>query len=165
VTAGPLGQVNYITSGLTIKMITPATTNVFTLTPASLTVHATTTYTLTFTFAVPHQAGDYFCLSIDPTMAYSGLTCSAVAGIASVTCAAYNSTTVNVTLGAIPLGTAQISISSIQNYQVSSTSISFQVYFYNSNNYAMETTPAVSETYTADTLTATINYNNQIALY
>lgn len=137
VTSGPLGNVNYINSSLSITMSTPATTNSFTVNPASKIVHALTTYTLTFTFAVPHQIGDYFTFSIDSTMSISSLSCNATSGVASIGIFLLNSTSINITFTAIPQNTVQIDVSSIRNYDISSTGIPFNVFFYNSANYPM----------------------------
>jgi len=107
-------------------MTTPATTTLFTLTPSSLLVHATTTYTLRFTFAVPHISTDYFTFSIDPSMSFISLACTPVSGISSVSCATSNATTLVVTFNDVPQSTAQISIASIVNYDVSGLGISFK---------------------------------------
>jgi len=161
ITAGPLGQVNYINSSLSVTMITPAATNTFTLSPASSVVHALTTYTLTFSMTVPHSIGDYFTFKIDNSMALSSLTCPA-----NVSCSQYNSSLINVTFTSIPLSNIQVAISSIRNYDISNTNISFQVFFYNSANYQMEKTSIYNLNYTADTIPAvSINHNEQIAAF
>ena len=147
-------------------MTTPATTNAFSVSPVSSTVHAVTSYTVSFTFAVPHASGDYFSFGIDPSMAFSSVACTPVSGIASVSCATSNSTTLVVTFTAVPSATAQISIASIRNYDVSSTAIPYISHFYNSGGFAMESTNTVTQSYTSDAITSvTINNNDQIALY
>jgi hypothetical protein len=147
-------------------MITPATSNAFSIALNSQTVHATTTYNLSLTLSVPHALNDYLSLSINPSMAFVGPSCAPISGISSLNCNLYNSTTLNITLTSNPSSTIQISLISIRNYDVSSTPIPFQIYIYNSGGYAMETTSVYSITYNPDTITTiTINNNNQIALY
>ena len=146
-------------------MTTPATSTSFALSPTSLTVHTSTSYTLSFTFSVPHISGDYFSFSIDPSMAFVTPSCTAVSGISSVSCATSNSTTLVITLLAVPQASAQISISSIQNYDVSGTAIPFKADFFNAAGYAMESTNTVTQIYTQDAITVySINNNDQIAL-
>lgn len=167
VTFGSQGDINYVNTSLIITMTIPATTTAFTLTPASNVVHSSTSYDLAFTFAVPHSIGDYFLFSIDPSMTVSSVSCVAVSGVASLSgCTTPNLTTVKVTFGANPSVSAQITISSIRNYDISSTAIPFVVYFFNSLDYGMETTPTRSLTFTADSIaTFSLNNNDQIALY
>lgn len=136
-TAGAAGTVNFINSGLAVTMTTPATTTSFAVTPTSSVVHATTTYTLIFTFAVPHQSGDYFKFVIDPSMAFSGPSCNPVSGVASLSCVASNASTVVVTFTSIPQSTASISITSIRNFDISGSVISFSVAFFSAANYPM----------------------------
>jgi hypothetical protein len=166
-TAGTSGDVNYMNSGLTVTMTTPATSTSFALTPASTVVHAQTSYDLSFTFAVPHQIGDYLTLSIDPSMVFSSLLCTPTSGITTLSsCTNPTPTSVKIIFGSIPLSTAQISIATIRNYDISSTSIPFTVYFFNALDYAMETTSTLSKTYTAASIsTFAVNNNDQIALY
>ena len=165
-TAGPSGTVNYLSTNLIITMTTPATTTTFTIAPTSSLVHATTSYTLGLTFAVPHISADYLTFSIDPSMSFVTPVCTPVSGIASISCATSNASTLVVTFNAAPQSTAQISFASIVNYDVSGVPISFRAHLFNSGGYAMESTAAVSHSYTVDAITtASVNNNNQIALY
>lgn len=63
-TYGPNGQVNNITSGVIVTMTTPATSTAFSVSPLSPVVHSFVQYNIGFTFAVPHQIGDYFIFNI-----------------------------------------------------------------------------------------------------
>lgn len=164
-TYGPLGQVNNLTSGLTLTVTIPATSTIFSLTSFSSTVHSFTDYTLTVTLAVPHQANDYFLLKIPSSMAFSALpSCNALAGVASAGCLILNGS-LRVTLGGIPTGPVQVNISAIRNYDIAETSVSFNVTFYSSTNFQMETTPNSSIIYTAATLSqCSVSNNDQIAL-
>jgi hypothetical protein len=165
-TVGSSGVVNYMNSSLIVTMATPATTTSFALAPTSTAVHATTAYTLSFTFAVPHQSGDYFTFSIDSSMAFLAPVCAPVSGITSLSCVASNATRLVITLGAVPSASAQISIASIRNYDVSGTAVPFAASFFSAGNYAMESSSAVTQSYTAEAITtATLNNNDQIALY
>lgn len=134
---GPLGLVNYLYTNLTVTMITPATTTSFTISPLTSTVHSFSQYNLGFTFAVPHQIGDYFLFSIPSSMVFiTGVSCSALLGINSTNCLLQNTTTLKINLNGVPLSSAQISIATIRNYDIA-VQISFQAYFYNSANFAM----------------------------
>jgi hypothetical protein len=102
-TFGPLGQVNYVSTGLTVTMLTPAISTAFSITPLSLTVHAPTKYTIGFTFAVPHSANDYFDLSIPSSMAFSASpACTQISGFSGITCSTINTTTIRITISAAP---------------------------------------------------------------
>ena len=138
---------NYISSGLVVTMLTPTTSTNFSVVPTSPTVHALTTYTISITFAVPHQSGDYFTFTIDPTMSISSLNCTANSGVVSVSCFLFNSSSINTTFTSTPSTSVQIAISSIRNYDVSSTGINFQAFLYNSASYQMETTSIKVITY------------------
>ncbi len=134
-TAGPLGNVNYNSSGLVVTMVTPAISTNFSVVPISQTVHALTGYTISITFAVPHQSGDYFTFSVDPTMTISSLNCTAISGVASVSCFLFSSSSINTTFTSVPSNSVQITISLIRNYDISNTGINFQAFLYNSANY------------------------------
>jgi len=137
-TYGALGEVDYLTSGVTLTMTIPATSSAFTVTPLSQTVHSTTQYTLSITTTVPHTTGNYFTLSIPSSMAFSGPVCSPVSGIASITCLLSNSTSLVVTFGSTPTAsTIVIAVTSIRNYDISSTAVSFQLFFFSTNSYIM----------------------------
>jgi hypothetical protein len=166
-TYGPLGEVNYISTGVTITMTTPATSSAFSVNTLSLTVHATTQYTFSITTTVPKLAGNYFRLSIPDSMAFSGPSCLPVTGITNITCVIANSTSLVVTLSTTPTAsTIVIAINSIRNYDISATAVPFQLFFFSTNTFATETTPVQSLTYTPDTITVvTVNNNDQIALY
>jgi len=165
-TAGSLGNVNYNSSGLTVTMITPATSSSFSVVPTSQTVHALTIYTISITFAVPHQSGDYFTFNVDPTMSISSLNCTANSGVTSVSCFLFNSSSINTTFTSNPSTSVQIALSSIRNYDISSTGINFQAFLFNSANYQMETTSIKVVTYNPEIITAvSVNKNQQIALY
>lgn len=100
-------------------------------------------------------------------MAFASLTCTPVSGITTFSsCTNPTATSVKVVFGATPQNTTQLTISNIRNYDISSTSINFTAYFYNSLNYAMETTPLQSLTYTPAAISSfSLNNNDQIALY
>jgi hypothetical protein len=161
-------MVNSITAGLTVTMTTPATSTSFSVNPLNRVVNAFSQYNLAFALAVPHQINDYFIMSIPVSMAFSTVpNCIPISGIAGVTCTPVNTTAIKVSLNAVPLPSAsvQLSISTIRNYDVA-TSLSFQLFFYNSLDFAMETTPLASTTYDPTTITAiAFNFNDQIALY
>lgn len=53
-TYGPNAQVNYITSGLILTMLTPATSNSFSMSLSNRTVSTFAAYTLSITFKIPH---------------------------------------------------------------------------------------------------------------
>jgi len=139
ITNGPAGQINNITNGPTVTMITPATSASFSITTLSSIVHAYTQYNLTINTVNPHISGDYFYLTIPLSMSFSvAPSCSSISGIASVSCSMINSTVLVVNYTATPtLNTTKISITSIRNYDVSGTNIQFQIVFYDSLNYAM----------------------------
>lgn len=166
-TYGPVGQINFINTSVTITMTTPATSSAFTVSTLSQTVHAITQYTFSVTAVVPRTAGNYFILTIPNTMAFSGHVCSSVSGVGNVSCVLSNTTSLVVTLVLTPNSlTVVIAISSIRNYDISSTAVPFQLFFYSANDYMMEATPIRSLTYNSDTLTTvTVNNNDQIALY
>ena len=165
-TFSPLGMVNFINSGLTATMTTPATTTAFSISPLSSVVHSTQQYNLGFSLAVPHQNGDYFTLTLPASMAISASpTCSGLSGISSVSCVLLNTTAIKVNLNAVPLAVSQIAVFSIRNYDVA-TSVSFQAFFFDSGNFAMESTTVAAVTYTPAAITTfSLNNNNQIALY
>ena len=166
ITAGALGNINYINASLTVTMVTPATSLAFSVAPNSQTVHAVTTYNISITFAVPHQSGDYFTFNIDASMAITSLNCTPNSGITSVSCFLYNSSSINITFTATPSTSIQIAVSSITNYDISSTGITYQALLYNSLNYQMETTSITTITYNPDSITSiSVNNNQQIALY
>jgi hypothetical protein len=136
-TYGPLGQVNYISTGLSVTMQTPATSIAFSISPLSFVVHALTKYSLGFTFAVPHSANDYFDLSIPSSMAFSASpTCAQVSGFAGISCATVNTTSIRITITASPLLVSAMSIQNIRNYDIA-TSLSYSVTIYNSLGFAM----------------------------
>ena len=147
-------------------MTTPATSTSFTISPTSSLVHSTVSYTLSFTFAVPHTSADYFSFSINSSMAFVSPVCTPVSGISSVSCATSNASTLVVTFNAAPQASAQISIASIVNYDVSGVAVNFGASFFNSGGYAMEKTNTVTHTYTPETITTiSLNNDDQIALY
>jgi len=165
-TFGPIGMVNSITAGLTVTMATPATSTSFSVNPLNRIVNAFSQYNLAFALAVPHQINDYFIMNIPVSMAFSTApNCLPISGIAGVACTPVNTTAIKVSLNAVPSASVQLSISTIRNYDVA-TSLSFQLFFYNSLDFAMETTPLASTTYNPTTITAiSFNFNDQIALY
>ena len=165
-TFGPIGMINYITSGLSVTMTTAAVATSFTLVPSDFTVHASTVYTLSTTFFMPHSANDYMLLTIPASMQISSTpSCSGQQGIALVACTVPNTTTLKLAMTTVPSTSIQLTINSIRNYDVSSSSISFACYIYNSGNYLMESTPASTITYTPTVITSfSVASNNQIIL-
>lgn len=165
-TYGPIGMIDYINSGLTVTMTTAAVATSFSLVPSDFTVHASTVYTLSTTFFMPHSANDYMLLTIPASMQYSSTpSCSGQLGIAIVTCSVLNATTLKLVMTTVPSSSITLTINSIRNYDISSTSISLVCYIYNSGNYLMESTPASTITYTPTTITSfSFASNNQIVL-
>lgn len=116
---------NSISSGLTVTMTTAATSTNFTATAASGVVHDSTSYTLAVEFVVPHSAGDYLEVEVGSGMEItSGVGCTAVSGIAAVSCAQLNTTALNITLVAVPTASITFTVSPVTNYDVSDTNIS-----------------------------------------
>lgn len=165
-TYGLLGMINTITSGLTVTMASASTSTAFTIAPQVSTVHATSVYSLSFTFFTPHSVNDYILLAIPASMQISASpSCAPTSGIGAVGCSAFNSTTAKMIMSLTPSTTIAFTFSSLRNYDISSTSISFQCYVYSSNGYLMETTPISSASYTADAITTfSVASNNQIVL-
>jgi hypothetical protein len=165
-TYGPLGIINVVTSGLTVTMTSASTSTAFTITPQVFTVHATSTYSLSFSFFTPHSVNDYILLNIPASMQISASpSCAPTSGIGVVGCSVFNSTTARMVMSLTPSATIAFTFSSLRNYDISSTPISFQCYVYSSTGYLMEITPTSSASYTADTITTfSVASNNQIVL-
>jgi hypothetical protein len=162
-------MVDSITTGLTLTMTTPATSANFTVNPLNKVVHTFSQYNIDVLLAVPHLINDYFIMSIPASMAFSTTPgCLPISGIGSISsCPLLNTTAIKVNLGAAVASAVNIrlSISTIRNYDIA-TSQSFQLFFFDSLNNAMETTPITTATYNPMTITsASFNFNDQIALY
>lgn len=165
-TYGPIGLINYVNSGLQIKMTTAATSTNLTLTPQISTVHAYSLYTVSLTFFGIHSSGDYLLMSIPASMAFSaGITCSGISGI-SLGCSSLNATTLNITINIFISLATQFSIADIRNYDISNSNVAFSIAVYSSSGYQMEQTQAASASYTAATIsTYSVVSNNQLVLY
>lgn len=165
-TYGPVGLINYISSGLTITMTNAATSSNFSLTPQTLTVHATSNYTLYITFTTPQTSSNYMILTIPSSMQFSASpSCSVIQGIALVGCSLLNTSSLKMVMSSIPSGTISFTIMSIRNYDIGSWSIGFVVSTYNSGGYLMETTSNSFVSYSPDTIiTYSVSSNNQIVL-
>jgi hypothetical protein len=165
-TSGTLGIINYINSGLPVTMNSASTSTSFSITPQVQTVHTFSAYNVSMTFFTSHIASDYMLLTIPSSMQLAASpTCPASQGIAIIGCSVVNATTLKLTMTTLPSAYIQFTINSIRNYDVSSTSISFQVYVYNSANYLMEISPTSAVSYTVGAITTySVNSNNQIVL-
>ena len=161
-TYGPLGMINTVTTGLTVTMTSASTSTAFTITPHVLTVHAVTAYSLSFTFLTPHSANDYLLLTIPASMQISASpSCAPISGIGLVSCSIYNSTTAKMVMSLPPSASIAFTFTSLQNYDISSTVISFQCYVYSANGYLMEITPISTATYSPDVIaTYSVASNN-----
>jgi len=164
-TTGPLGNVNVINQSI-VTMTTIRSGASLSVTPTNSTVNTMTTYTLSFSFQVPHLTGDYFLFEIPSSMEISSaLSCSAASGLGSASCSLSNATTIRVVLGGTVLGNISVTIQSIRNYDVTSTPISFSAIFFNSNNFGMERTQTATVTSTVAFMGQIFfNNNDQIAI-
>lgn len=117
----------YLTSGITATMVTPAQITQFTATPASQIVNAQTTYQMNFTFLYPHSARDRVIITF-PTPAVllgAGFQCLSTTSGITVSCTQTSSNILEVTVSSIStssIGSLTFSVSSITNNWFSSTS-------------------------------------------
>jgi hypothetical protein len=164
-TLGTLGTVNYRNDSVTVTMSTPAISVAFSVTPGSLVVGSSTTYTFALSFYGTHSSGEHLMLSLPDGMAVVGTpVCTALSGIASVACSSANASNLQIDLTAMPTNAISFSASSLQNYQVSSTLVSLQLVAYSAANYASEHTSAASLSFTAATLAVSVSHDQQLAL-
>ena len=142
-----------------------AYSSALTVTPSSFTVDATNTYTFSLTFYSTPSVNDYLLLTFPTGMTTAATpTCSAISGIAAVSCSTSNSSHLVVNLVAVPSSSISFSATNIKNYQLSGTALNLQLITYSSNTYGSEQTPSVSVTFTPSSLTTTTNNDDQIAL-
>jgi hypothetical protein len=165
-TYGPLGKIDYISAGLSITMTNASTSTSFTLTPQALTVHSYAVYSLAVAFLIPHSAGDYLLLVLPASMAISASpACTATSGIAVITCSVFNASTLKMVMTSVPSSSIAFTISSIRNYDISSTSVPLQCSVYSSSDYLMEATPVSSASYTVAAISSfAVSCDNQIVL-
>ena len=150
---GTVGVINYVTSGVLVSMTTAATSASFTVSPASLLVHQTTTYSISLSFYGPSSSGDYLILSLPLGMAVTDPpSCTAVSGVAALNCIFTDSTHLTITLLALPANSISLTASSLQNYDVSSTPVTLQMQTYSSAGYLQEQAVSAPLAFSPDSL-------------
>lgn len=131
-------MINYINSGLTITMTTAAVSTSVGIIPSSLVVHTSTTYTISISFSVLHVATDYLILEVPSSMEIlASAVCSPISGVAVITCTVPTKSTIKIVLASIPVSNIEFSITSIRNYDISSTSVPFICNIYTTAGYLM----------------------------
>ncbi len=128
---------NYKSSGLTVQMTAPYTLTTFTMTPLSSIVHTDSKQTVNIVHVIPLTINDYLLISFDSSMTIStGVSCSAVLGISSVSCVSINSSQLKVTYTATPFSqTLQYDLSTVMNYDIAQTAITVSTTVYTTGGY------------------------------
>lgn len=139
-TRGPSGAlVNFIDTGLTVTMTVAATAAGFTVAPISVTVGQSTNYNFQIVHTVTaHAINDYAIITIPSLMTLPTTpSCTAVSGIASITCFAMTNTQLKVTYTAVPSTTIVIGLQSFTNYLVGDQTVNYALAIFDSLDYSM----------------------------
>lgn len=114
----------YLLTGITVTMTTPAQITIFSLNPNSQTVNELTSYKFDFTFLFAHSSGDRVIITFpDGVLLNSGFQCTSLTIGTTVSCYQSSQTILEVTMTLTASSITQLSfqVSSIRNNWFSST--------------------------------------------
>lgn len=120
----------YLYSGITTTMTTPAVLNFAAIVPTNTTVNAITSYLLSISFSQTHYSGDTILLTIPSTISLpAGLSCSTSTAGLTVACLQQSANIIRITMtGTVGSGIA-VTIGSFQNN-----------WYSNANTFTVQTT-------------------------
>ena len=158
-------MINFLSSGLTVTMSVANTLDSFTVTPASLVVHDTNTYTISINHAVAaHALNDYALITFPDLIAVpASPSCSASSG--TVTCSQHSASVLKAIYATTPGDVVQFTITSLVNYDLADLDVTFSVEVFDLQDYLMEKDEEFNVTFTeAQIASVSTNNDDNIAL-
>lgn len=156
----------YLYSGITVTMTTPAALSFAAVVPTDTTVNAVTSYLVSLSFSQTHYSGDSVIITIPSTITLrTGLTCSSSVGGLTVSCLQQSANVIRVTMTGTIGSSLAVTISNFQNNWFANANIfTIQTTTNSSTNtfYVEEST--VTVTMTPASLTVSYVGTNSLAL-